>query len=90
VPGLTEWVGYVEALDAAGVALDPDVLRRLTENRVAAWGALRQAFSERAQTDRPSAERFREHTEQRFREIAGMLADVPVPRQTGRFERAAS
>jgi hypothetical protein len=87
VPGLAEWVEYVEALDAAGVPLDPDVLRRLTENRVAAWGALRQVFSERVPAEGRSTEAFRERTEQRFREIAGMLGQVPVPARTGRFER---
>jgi hypothetical protein len=63
------------------------VLRRLTENRVAAWGALRQVFSERVPAEGRSTERFREHTEQRFHEIAGMLAQVPVPRRTSRFDR---
>jgi hypothetical protein len=87
VPGLAEWVEYVEALDAAGVPLDPGVLRCLTENRVAAWGALRQVFSERVPLERRSAERFRERTEQRFRDIAGMLAQVPVPARTARFDR---
>jgi hypothetical protein len=87
VPGLAEWVEYVEALDAAGVPLDPDVLRHLTENRVAAWGALRQVFSERVPAQGRSTEAFRERTEQRFREIACMLAQVPIPVRTGRFDR---
>jgi hypothetical protein len=87
LPGLAEWVEYVEALDAAGVALDPDVLRRLTENRVAAWGALRQIFSERVPVEGQSPEDFQERTLLRFREIAVMLARVPVPVRTARFDR---
>ena len=78
MPGLAEWVEHVEALD-------PAALRRLAENRVAAWGALREVFSERVPTEGRSAERFRERTEERFREIAPMLAQVPA--RAGRFGR---
>src|SRR5262249_53904927 len=86
LPGLAEWIAHLEELEAAGTPLADDPRRRLAENRAAAWGALRQAFTESAAAS-SSADTYRDGMEERFRTVAGLLGQLPVPVRTNRFTR---
>jgi hypothetical protein len=58
LPGFDSWMSYFLTLDERGEEFDLDDLRRLANNRAAAWSALRLAFEERRTDEESPHERF--------------------------------
>jgi hypothetical protein len=89
---LGPWRDHLLALEAAGSPLDRATRKRLANNRAAAWGALRQLFSEplpstHADEDNHEAH-YRETIERRVQEIVRSLEREAPPLRAGRFDRA--
>ncbi|HEX5618912.1 MAG TPA: hypothetical protein VFX51_10850 [Solirubrobacteraceae bacterium] len=72
LPGFATWEQYLLALDEAGQALPAAERKRLADQRAAAWGAIRHAFSEPPTFDGDPRERF----QRRFEEIVHGLGEL--------------
>jgi hypothetical protein len=76
LPGFAEWERYLLGLDAAGLALPAAERGRLADERAAAWGAIRHAFSEPPTFDSDPRERF----QRRFEEVVLGLGQLTPAR----------
>jgi hypothetical protein len=77
LPGFAEWKQYLLALDEAGLALPAAERRRLADERAAAWGAIRHAFSETPRFDGDPRERFQRRFDEIVRSLGQLSPTVP-------------
>jgi hypothetical protein len=78
LPGAGVWEEHLVALDDAGERLPADTRKRLADNRAAAWGAVRQAFSEAPIADAEARKRFETVFTNAVNSLA-LLPPVPPP-----------